>query len=146
MDIPGLVTIFQNPNATHEDILRSITGFRKILSVDHKPPVQEVINATVLPKFVQLMTHSDEKIQFEACWALTNFASTEYTRAVVEHGAIKMLVQMLLSGNPDMREQSAWCLGNIAGDATDLRDLMLEAGELHYRCLLGTLLRIRWRR
>lgn len=76
------------------------------------------------------MTHSDEKIQFEACWALTNFASTEYTRAVVEHGAIKILVQMLLSGNPDVREQSAWCLGILAGDATDLRDLVLEAGAM----------------
>ena len=43
----------------------------------------------------------------------------------MEHGAIKILVQMLLSGNPDVREQSAWFLGNIAGDATDLRYLVL---------------------
>ena len=131
---------------TNEDILRSITGSRKVLSIDHEPPVQEVINANALPKCIQPMIHSDEKIQFEPCWSLTNVVSTEYTRAVVEYGAIKILVQMVLSGNPDVREQSAWCLGNIAGDATDLRDLTLEAGELHYRCLLGALLRIRWRR
>ena len=146
MDIPRPVTIFQKHKVTNEDILRSITGYRKILFVNHEPPVQEIINANVLPKCLQLMIHSEEKIQFEPCWALNNFASTEYTRAVVEHGTIKILVQLLLSGNPDVREQNAWCLGNITDDATDLRDLTLEDGELHYRCLLGTLLRTRWRR
>eukprot|EP00979_Chaetoceros_neogracilis_P017738 scaffold10267_cov270-Chaetoceros_neogracile.AAC.36 len=130
VDIPTLVTVFQNVSATEDDILNSITGFRKMLSVENSPPVAEVIEANMIAKFVQLLTHSNEKIQFEAAWALTNVASTEFTRTVVEHGALPYLVQLLMSGNADVREQSAWCLGNIAGDATDLRDLVLEAGAL----------------
>lgn len=129
-DIPTLAAVFQNTGATEIDILNSVIGFRKMLSVEKNPPVAEVIDANMLSKFVQLLTHSDEKIQFEAAWALTNVASTEFTRAVVEHGALPYLVQLLMSGNPDVREQSAWCLGNIAGDATDLRDLVLDAGAL----------------
>lgn len=129
-DIPALTATIQNHEATNEDILYAITGFRKMLSVERSPPVKEVIESNVLTKFVQLLTHADEKIQFEATWALTNVASTEFTRTVVEYGAVKYLVAMLLSANADVREQSAWCLGNIAGDAPDLRDLVLGEGAM----------------
>lgn len=129
-DIPSLAETFRKVNATTEDILNAVTGFRKLLSVEKNPPVQEVISANVLPNFIQLLMHPDPKVQFEAAWALTNVASTEFTRTVAQYGAIPNLVQLLLSGNPDVREQSAWCLGNIAGDATDLRDMVLEAGAL----------------
>ena len=41
-----------------------------------------------LPAFVSFLTNSTSpEMQFEAAWALTNVASTEYTRVVVEHGA-----------------------------------------------------------
>lgn len=54
--------------------------------------------------------------QFEAAWALTNIASTCKTDAVVQHGAVPPLVRNLRHHNQDLREQCAWCLGNIAGD------------------------------
>ena len=129
-NIPTLAPILNNTASTEADVLEAIIGFRKMLSVDKNPPVAEVIDADMLTKFVQLLSHSNAKIQFEAAWALTNVASTEYTRSVVEYGALPMLVQLLMSGNADVREQSAWCLGNIAGDATDLRDLVLGAGAM----------------
>ena len=34
------------------------------------------------------------------------------------------------SGSVDVREQCAWCLGNIAGDCTELRDLVLQHGAM----------------
>ncbi len=129
-DVPQLAAALRNANATTEDILMAITGFRKMLSVERDPPVLDVINANMLPHFIQLLTHDKDKIQFEAAWALTNVASTEYTRSVCEYGAIPHLVQLLMSANSDVREQAAWCLGNIAGDAPDLRNLVLEGGAM----------------
>ena len=85
----------------------------------------------MLPIFVQLLSHPDAKIQFETAWALTNVASTEHTRAVVECGAVSKLVELLMSGNADVREQSAWCIGNIAGEGADLRDMVLQAGAMN---------------
>ena len=68
------------------------------------------------------------KIVFEAAWALTNIASTDFTNVVA--GAIPKLVQLLMHGDANVREQSAWCLGNIAGDSPVLRDQVFAAGGL----------------
>jgi HEAT repeat protein len=110
--------------------LQGIRGFRKVLSKEENPPVDQVIGAGVLPHFVALLMHEDDTIKFEAAWALTNIASTARTTAVVECGAVPSLVQLLMSTSADVREQCAWCLGNIAGDSPQLRDQVLGMGAL----------------
>lgn len=61
---------------------------------------------------------------------MTNIASTEHTRYVVECNAIPGLVSLLMSFNAEVREQAAWCIGNIAGDGSDLRDFILLSNAL----------------
>lgn len=130
-DIPMLLAMLHKPDVTDDQLLEAVRGFRKMLSIEENPPVRNVIDCGAVPIFIQLLSKNDHtKIQFEAAWALTNVASTQYTRTVVEFGAVPHLIHLLLSGNPDVREQSAWCLGNISGDSPDLRDLVLEAGAL----------------
>ena len=63
---------------------------------------------------------------FEAAWALTNIASTQYTSVIVESGACQPMINLLCSYNAEVREQAAWCLGNVAGDCTQYRDMLLE--------------------
>lgn len=110
------------------DALRS---FRKMLSKEVNPPVQECIDIGAVPLFVSFLGREDSvELQFEAAWALTNIASTDRTEVVVECGAIPHLVQLLMSANSDVREQSAWCLGNVAGDGASFRDVILQAGGL----------------
>mmetsp|Transcript_13398 Transcript_13398/g.19165 ORF Transcript_13398/g.19165 Transcript_13398/m.19165 type:complete len:545 (+) Transcript_13398:119-1753(+) len=130
-NIPELIAVLSNPNSTLEQKGNSIFGFRKMLSVEKNPPAKQVIDAGALPFFVDLLQNTDnEKIQFEAAWALTNIASTDATQSIVECGAVPPLIAMLLSRNPDCREQSAWCLGNVAGDSTKLRDYVLQCGGM----------------
>ncbi|MCL7041285.1 hypothetical protein MKW94_007726, partial [Papaver nudicaule] len=96
------------------------TKFRKLLALEHDPPIDEVFKASVVPRFVEFLARHDlPQLQFEAAWAVTNIAAgtSEHTRALIEHGAIPMLVQILSSGNADVREQAVWALGNIAGDS-----------------------------
>eukprot|EP01013_Petalomonas_cantuscygni_P014313 TRINITY_DN2932_c0_g1_i1.p1 TRINITY_DN2932_c0_g1~~TRINITY_DN2932_c0_g1_i1.p1 ORF type:complete len:559 (+),score=99.11 TRINITY_DN2932_c0_g1_i1:204-1679(+) len=114
--------------------LSAAVNFRKLLSQDGSPPIDEIVRADgVVKRLVSFLGRDENSVlQFESAWALTNIASgtSEHTRVVIHNRAVPEFIRLLGSRALDVSEQAAWALGNIAGDGHKFRDVILSEGAM----------------
>ncbi|XP_063877254.1 importin subunit alpha-1-like isoform X1 [Scylla paramamosain] len=103
---------------------------RKLLSIEVGPPIKEFLKAGILrPLIPYVQQQEDSTLQLEATWVLTNLASgtAAHTAAVVDGGAVPVLIGALAGGDEEVAEQAAWALGNIIGEER-YRNQVVSAG------------------
>ena len=109
----------------------AVQSIRKMLSREINPPITEVINTNLVHRLVKLLENSENpNFQYEVACVLTNIASgtSLQTKHVVESGAVIQFIKLLSSSNSSVCEQVVWALGNIVGDGSELRDLVIKCG------------------
>ncbi len=127
--IKDLVSNSQSPDPVVK--LNAVQLARKLLSSDKNPPIDQIIEAGMLPILVECLKQDDQpNLQFEAAWALTNIASgsTAQTQSVVMAGSVEHFLRLLHSPQQNVCEQAVWALGNIIGDGPHCRDLVIKLG------------------
>lgn len=119
-------------SADHATLSEGVNAIRRIISVEHSPPIAEVVAKGSLPMLVKLMDNPDTHVQHEAAWALTNVASgaNRHVLPMLKFGAVEKFVELLSSASATVAEQAVWALGNVAGDSYECRDFVLAKGAL----------------
>ncbi|XP_033747908.1 importin subunit alpha-9-like [Pecten maximus] len=78
---------------------------------------------------VGLYTGQDVELQQEAAWCITNISAGTHQHAIaIAKYVAPYLVTYLSSVIPVIQDQSAWALGNLAGDSKESRTLIQAQG------------------
>jgi importin subunit alpha-1 len=126
--LPTYVTIMQTSHDSAQQ-LAAVSAIRRLLSIEDGPPIEAVVVSGAVPHLVNLLRRgeSNETLQCEAAWALTNVASSTslHAQSVIDAGALPLLVDLLHSTFETVRDQAVWALGNLA---SDFRDAVIATG------------------
>merc|ERR1719421_2614170 len=90
--------------------------YRKLLSIELNPPIQEVIGAGVVPRFVQLLQSPNDDVREQAVWALGNIAgdSPNFRDLVLQSGGLNPIMSVLVdSEKMSIMRNATWTLSNL---------------------------------
>eukprot|EP01084_Bolivina_argentea_P188297 324165_1 len=139
-ELPKYIANILQPNDESLQ-LHGLTAIRILLSVERSPPTAQVIKSGAVGRIVQFLftergqvaSEIGSKCKLEAAWIVTNIAAgtSECVACVVQYGAIKGLVELLRNASDsESMNQAIWGLGNIAGDSSQLKDMIVSNGVL----------------
>ncbi|KAI9483595.1 MAG: armadillo-type protein [Benjaminiella poitrasii] len=119
-----------------EKIRESIRMLRRYLTQEipnknDENTVNDILGLNILPRLKELLEFdASNSIKFECAWIVTNIAAgtSEQTNAVIAAGFVDTLLECLRSRRStlELKAQSAWALGNIAGESPSYREELLK--------------------
>lgn len=111
---------------------KALETLKKILSVDHNPPLQVLFSLNIVPSLRNLLLSQDEAILQETTWIVLNLAAgpTDIVAGLVSAGCVPVLIPLISHSNYDIASLAIWALSNVAGDSLEHRDLVISLGAI----------------
>lgn len=112
-----------------------LIAIRKTISGVDEPPVKELMETSILGILSQLFTFPDNgevvrAMKLESLWILTNLAygdEDDIAKMLDPQFGVIGIIKLVISGDDHaMIESVLWFLGNILGENSQFRDLILE--------------------
>ena len=100
------------------------------LTACDEPHLETLHRMQVVAVLQKVLTGAHPQDQFEALWCLTNLALGDHAATTMLYPALPYVVHLVAPENPQLADQAAWCLGNIAGDCDECRARVVMAGAV----------------
>ena len=115
-----------------------LVGIKKLLLLP-SCPIQELIDAGIIPEIIQLLDNSPAEFQNEALKCLSFFSggTSDQINTIVAKGIIPKIVKLMDSSIEELKIQTSFIIGNLANESSKIRDILIK--EKAFDKLLTTL-------
>jgi hypothetical protein len=120
-----IITSFRTPDINKKYF--GLVGIRKLLSLNPSP-IQELIDAEIIPELIGLLDNSPAEFQSEALSCLTNIASgtTDQANRILVKGGLQKLLKIMDSSIEELKIQVGYIIGTLANDSPYIRDTLIK--------------------
>ena len=119
-----------NSNLINQEQL-GVKNLRSILSRLDNPPIKEIINCNIAPKLITMSFTRPKEFTYEVCWILCNIGSGDIscTKYLIDIQSLEFF-DKIFDSDPnsfDLKDQITWAVGNVAGESSFYRDLVINS-------------------
>eukprot|EP00727_Mastigamoeba_balamuthi_P013369 m51a1_g8655 putative importin subunit alpha-2-like (1742) ;mRNA; r:44229-60225 len=116
--------------------IEALRGLRRMLASEAgddgacTAAVQTAIDAGAVQVLAGFLATSNDAMQLEAAWCITNLAAGTVDQAKALLETTPHLVLLLGGTSTALQEQAAWALANMSSDSSEMRDAVVRAGAV----------------
>ena len=128
-DVTRLVAVLGTANVDAVAKAQTLQQLRTILAIaEDDTPADVAVAAGIVPLLISCLSDSSGRNAIEATWCLASIAAGRYSHTQQVLAAAPFFITFLGVNSPELQEQACWALGNLAGEAKAIRDVLLNNG------------------
>ena len=133
---PEIISSFRTQEIKQKYL--GLVGIKKLLLLP-SCPIQELIDAGIIPEIIQLLDNSPAEFQNEAlkCLSIFSEGTSDQVNTIVAKGIIQKIVKLMDSSIEELKIQTTFIIGNLANESSKIRDILIK--EKAFDKLLTTL-------
>ncbi|KFK30907.1 hypothetical protein AALP_AA6G041500 [Arabis alpina] len=128
---PALPVLERLVQSTDEEVLENACWALSYLSENSNDKIHTVIDARVIPRLIELLSHSSSAVLFPALRTIGNIVSGDehHTQTVLDHQVLPCLLNLLMNTyETKFKKEACWTIANITAGNSNQIQAVIEAG------------------